>query len=37
MGNFKQLRVWQIAKELAVKVYKLTQNQQFKKDFGFTL
>ena len=35
MGNFKQLRVWQIAKELAVKVYKLTQNQQFKKDFGF--
>lgn len=35
MGNFKQLRVWQNAKELAVKVYKLTQNQQFKKDFGF--
>ena len=35
MGDFKQLRVWQIAKELAVKVYKLTQNQQFKKDFGF--
>jgi four helix bundle protein len=35
MGNFKQLRAWQIAKELAVKVYKLTQNQQFKKDFGF--
>ena len=35
MGNFKQLRVWQFAKELAVKVYKLTQNQQFKKDFGF--
>lgn len=35
MGDFKQLRVWQIAKELAVKVNKLTQNQQFKKDFGF--
>jgi len=35
MGNFKQLRVWQTAKELAVKVYKLTQNPHFKKDFGF--
>ena len=35
MGNFQKLRVWQIAKELAVKIYKLTQNPQFKKDFGF--
>jgi four helix bundle protein len=35
MGNFKKLRVWQIAKDLAVKIYKLTQNPQFKKDFGF--
>ena len=35
MGNFKELRVWQIAKELAVKIYKMTQNPQFKKDFGF--
>ncbi len=35
MGNFKNLRVWQIAKELAVKIYRLTQTPQFKKDFGF--
>jgi four helix bundle protein len=35
MGNFQKLRVWQIAKELAVKIYKLTQDPQFKKDFGF--
>jgi four helix bundle protein len=35
MGNFQKLRVWQIAKELAVNIYKLTQNNQFKKDFGF--
>jgi four helix bundle protein len=35
MGNFQKLRVWQIAKELAVKIYKLTQNPQFKKDYGF--
>ncbi len=35
MGNFQKLRVWQIAKDLAIKIYKLTQNPQFKKDFGF--
>ncbi len=35
MGNFQKLRVWQIAKELAVKIYKMTQNLPFKKDFGF--
>ena len=35
MGNFKKLRVWQIAKELAVRIYMLTQNPQFKRDFGF--
>ncbi len=35
MGNFQELRVWQIAKNLAVKIYKLTQGQQFSKDFGF--
>jgi four helix bundle protein len=35
MGNFQKLRVWLFAKELAVKIYKLTQNQGFKKDFGF--
>ena len=35
MGNFLKLRVWLIAKGLAVKIYKLTQNTQFRKDFGF--
>jgi four helix bundle protein len=35
MGNFQKLRVWQFAKELAVKIYKLTLEPQFKKDFGF--
>jgi four helix bundle protein len=35
MGNFKKLLVWQLGKDLAIKIYKLTQNLQFKKDFGF--
>jgi four helix bundle protein len=35
MGNFQKLRVWQQAKELAVSTYKLTQNKEFSKDFGF--
>ena len=35
MGNFQELRVWQLAKELAVKIYRLTQEQEFSKDFGF--
>jgi four helix bundle protein len=34
MGNFQKLRVWQQAKDLAVKIYKLTQKQGFSKDFG---
>jgi four helix bundle protein len=34
MGNFKKLNVWQRAKDLAVTVYKLTEAEQFKKDFG---
>ena len=35
MGNFQKLRVWQLAKDLAVKIYTLTQNYEFSKDFGF--
>jgi four helix bundle protein len=35
MGNFQKLRVWQNAKELAISIYKITQNPGFKKDFGF--
>ena len=34
MGNFQKLRVWLIAKDLAVKIYKLTQSKEFSKDFG---
>ncbi|HEY5470826.1 MAG TPA: four helix bundle protein [Bacteroidales bacterium] len=34
MGNFQKLRVWQLAKDLAVKIYKLTSNSSFSKDFG---
>jgi four helix bundle protein len=34
MGNFKKLRVWQLSKDLAVKIYKLTQTSSFSKDFG---
>lgn len=34
MGNFKELRVWQFAKDLAVNVYKITGKQPFTKDFG---
>jgi len=34
MGNFQNLRVWQLAKELAVRIYKLTQTATFSKDYG---
>ena len=34
MGNFKKLRVWQLAKDLAVKIYKLTKSPEFAKDWG---
>jgi four helix bundle protein len=34
MGNFLKLRVWQLAKELAVRIYKLTQTSLFSKDYG---
>lgn len=34
MGNFQKLRVWQLAKELAVKIYKVTQAPPFSKDHG---
>ena len=34
MGNFQKLRVWQLAKNLAVKIYKLTKSQNYSKDFG---
>jgi four helix bundle protein len=35
MGNFQKLRVWQLAKDLAVKIYKMTKSSAISKDFGF--
>jgi len=36
MGDFQKLRVWQLAKEMAVDVYKLLrENPEFRKDFRF--
>jgi four helix bundle protein len=34
MGNFQELNVWQIAKEVAVKIYRITREKEFVKDFG---
>jgi four helix bundle protein len=34
MKKFQELRVWQIAKEIAVKIYRLTDSKSFSKDFG---
>jgi four helix bundle protein len=34
MGNFKELKVWQLSKKLAVNIYKLTEEGAFIKDFG---
>ena len=34
MGNFKELKVWQQSKKLAVNIYKLTEEGAFVKDFG---
>ena len=36
MGDFRKLRVWQIAKNLAVNIYKLTKSSNFSRDFGMT-
>jgi four helix bundle protein len=34
MSHFEQLKVWQRAVDLAVKVYEITKNDPFNKDFG---
>ena len=34
MGNFKELKIWQQAKDLAVEIYKITNEEKFKKDFS---
>lgn len=33
--GFKGLKVWQRAKELAVDIYKITQEGAFSRDYGF--
>jgi four helix bundle protein len=35
MGNFQKLRVWQLAKTLAVNIYKLTKSNHISRDFSF--
>ena len=34
MGNFQELRVLHLAKDLAVKIYLLTKKDELSKDFG---
>ena len=34
MGNFRELKVWQEAKELAVYIYRLTSHGAFARDYG---
>ena len=34
MGNFKELRVWQRSKDLAVYIYKITNKGAFSRDYG---
>ena len=35
MGNFEKLKVWELAKEVAVDVYKIVEkNNALKRDFG---
>ena len=35
MSGFRDLKVWQKAKDLAVQIYKETQQGPFVRDFGF--
>ena len=34
MSGFRELKVWQRAKDLAIQIYKLTNSGDFSKDFG---
>ena len=34
MGNFRDLRVWKRAKDLAVYIYKVSTHGEFAKDYG---
>ena len=33
MGKFRELKVWQRSKDLAVYIYKLTDKSHFERDF----
>ena len=35
MSGFRELKVWQNSKELAVNIYRITQESVFSRDFGF--
>ena len=34
MSGFRELKVWQLSKALAVDVYRITQTEPFRKDFS---
>ena len=35
MGNFRELKVWQLSKEVAVEIYRLVENsKKLSRDFG---
>lgn len=34
MGKFQNLRVWQLAKDLAVRIYKIAKGTSLSKDYG---
>jgi hypothetical protein len=34
MSGFRELKVWEEGKRLAVEIYKLTKNGSFDKDFS---
>ena len=35
MGDFQELDVWKLAKELAIYIYRISKTGPFNKDFGF--
>ena len=35
VGRFEELKIWQVAREIARRVYALTKTGPFAKDFGF--
>lgn len=34
MGNYRKLQVWQLARIMAVEIYKITSKHPFIKDYG---